>query len=52
MSHLEELVYSAYELGKRDQLFIEVGKLRLEEGGDRRKLEDIYEEAYRRVLNT
>jgi len=52
MSYLEELIYSAYEHGKRDQLFIEVGKLRMEKGGDRKKLNDIYQEAYEIVMRT
>jgi hypothetical protein len=52
MSQLENLVYSAYEHGKRDQLFIQVGKLRQESGGEKRKLEDIYQEAYDIVMKT
>lgn len=52
MSQLENLVYSAYEHGKRDQLFIQVGKLRQESGGHKRKLEDIYQEAYDIVMKT
>lgn len=50
MSQLEDLVFSAIEHGKRDQLFIEVGKLRQLPGGERRKLQDIYEEAYQTVM--
>lgn len=52
MSQLENLVYSAYEHGKRDQLFIEVGKLRQQSGGDKRALDDIYQEAYEIVMKT
>jgi len=50
MSTLEELVYSAYEHGKRKEMLIEVGKLREEH--PRMPLEQIYDKAYQAVMMT
>tara|TARA_R110002153_G_scaffold21192_2_gene71036 strand:- start:1085 stop:1237 length:153 start_codon:yes stop_codon:yes gene_type:complete len=50
MSKIEELVYSAYEYGKRTQLFDEVSKIKLE--SPTMHLEDIYEQAYQQVMKT
>ena len=50
MSRIEELVYSAYDHGKREALFNEVSKLKLENFST--KLDEIYEEAYKNIMNT
>ncbi len=50
MSRIEELVYSAYDHGKREALLNEVGKLKLE--NSYMKLDELYEEAYKNVMNT
>jgi len=49
MSKIEELVYSAHEHGKRTQLFEQVSKIR--EESSNMLLEEVYEEAYIRVMN-
>lgn len=49
MSSIENLVYSAYELGKREELFKEVSRLRQT---TTMTLEDCYDEAYRIVCKT
>jgi hypothetical protein len=49
MSKIEELVYSAHEHGKRTELFNEVSKIK--ELTPNMLLEDVYEEAYIRVMN-
>lgn len=50
MSKIEDLVFSAYEHGKREALFEEVGKIRLVY--PLKNLNEIYEEAYQQVMNT
>tara|TARA_B110000285_G_scaffold62284_1_gene71741 strand:- start:1876 stop:2028 length:153 start_codon:yes stop_codon:yes gene_type:complete len=50
MSTLEELVYSAYEQGKREELLKEVGRIRAIH--PRMPLEEIYEKAYQAVMKT
>ena len=50
MSSLEELVFSAYEHGKRDLLFEEIRKIKGEPLWQRKPLGDIYQEAYERVM--
>ena len=50
MSNLENLVYSAYELGKREALFEEVKAVK--EEFPRLTLEETYELAYQRVMKT
>ena len=49
MSKIEELVYSAHEHGKRTQLFEQVSKIK--EESPSMLLEEIYEEAYIKVMN-
>lgn len=50
MSIIEDLVWSAHEHGKREDLFAKVSELKAE--FPRLKLEDLYEKAYQEVLNT
>ena len=50
MSNLENLVYSAYELGKRDALFDEIKTVKQE--FPKLTLEETYELAYQRVMKT
>lgn len=50
MSTLEEIIFSAEEHGKRDQLFIEVGRIKQRESGKHLHLTDIYQEAYETVM--
>jgi len=50
MSNLENLVYSAYELGKREALFEEVKAVK--EEFPRISLDEAYELAYQRVMKT
>lgn len=49
MSVIEDLVYSAYEHGKRTQLLNEVSKLR--KHYPTWPLQNLYEEAYKNVMN-
>lgn len=50
MSRIEELVYSAHEHGKRTDLFNAVTKIR--KHSPNMKLNDVYDEAYKQVMNT
>lgn len=50
MSSLENLVYSAYELGKREALFDEIKRVKLE--NPKLSLEETYELAYQRIMKT
>jgi|TARA_B100001094_G_C18093075_1_gene751506 hypothetical protein len=50
MSRIEELVYSALEHGKRNDLFDEVSKIKQE--NPNMLLQDIYDKAYQRVMKT
>ena len=50
MSRIEDLVYSAYENGKREVLFNEIYKIKLENPS--MKLEEIYDLAYQNVMKT
>jgi hypothetical protein len=50
MSKIEELVYNTYQYGKREELFKEVKKIK--DNNPNMPLEDIYDEAYRMVMNT
>lgn len=50
MSQIENLVYSAHEHGQREKLFEEVSKVR--KANPRMALEDVYQEAYSRVMKT
>ena len=50
MSIIEDLVWSAHEHGKREDLFAKVSELKAE--FPRLKLEELYEKAYQEVLNT
>tara|TARA_R100001460_G_scaffold50504_2_gene88836 strand:- start:239 stop:391 length:153 start_codon:yes stop_codon:yes gene_type:complete len=50
MSRIEELVYSAYDHGKREPLLKEVSKIKTEY--PHMNLNDIYEEAYKNIMNT
>lgn len=52
MSNLENLLYSAEEHGQRVQMFKEIKRLRESPGGDKRKLDEIYQEAYEIVMKT
>lgn len=50
MSRLEELLYSAEEHGKRQQMFEEIKKVRTED--PKLSLEQQYEQAYQNVMKT
>ena len=50
MSNLEELLYSAEEHGKRQQMFKELKKVKTED--PKLSLEQQYEQAYQNVMNT
>lgn len=50
MSRIEDLVFSAYEYGKREILLQEVSKIRTEKPGI--KLEDAYDLAYQEIMKT
>ena len=50
MSKLEELLYSAEEHGKRQQMFEEVKKIKIE--NPKLSLEQQYEQAYQNVMKT
>ncbi len=50
MSKLEELLYSAEEHGKRQQMFDEIKKLKME--NPKLTLEQQYEQAYQKVMKT
>ena len=48
--NIEDIVYSAEEHGKRDSLLNEVSRLKKQL--PKKKLIDIYEDAYQKVMNT
>lgn len=50
MSNIEELLYSAYEHGKRHALLKKVTEIRESEAGRRMQREEIYEKAYQEVM--
>ena len=50
MSRLEELLYSAEEHGKRQQMFKELKKVKTED--PKLTLEQQYEQAYQNVMKT
>ena len=50
MSRLEELLYSAEEHGKRQQMFKELKKVKTE--NPKLSLEQQYEQAYQNVMKT
>ncbi len=50
MSRLEELLYSAEEHGKRQQMFEEISKVR--DQNPKFNLEQQYEQAYQNVMKT
>ena len=50
MSKLEELLYSAEEHGKRQQMFEEIKKVKTED--PKLTLEQQYEQAYQNVMKT
>ena len=50
MSRLEELLYSAEEHGKRQQMFKELEKVRTE--NPKFNLEQQYEQAYQNIMKT
>jgi|TARA_B110000914_G_C15182212_1_gene317868 hypothetical protein len=50
MSNIENLLYSAYEHGKRDAMYKKVGEIRSE--NKHMPLEEVYERAYSIVMKT
>ena len=46
MSEIENLLYSAYEYGKRQEVLDQVGKLRKDPNRQGKSLEELYQEAY------
>ena len=50
MSSIEDLVYSAHEHGRRESLFKEVAKVRVE--SPNMGLIDVYNKAYSKVMKT
>jgi|TARA_R110000787_G_scaffold172271_1_gene284917 hypothetical protein len=50
MSDIENLLYSAYEHGKRDAMYKKVGEIRSE--NKHMPLEEVYERAYSIVMKT
>ena len=50
MSNIENLLYSAYEHGKRDQLYKKVTEIRRE--NKYMPLEEVYDKAYSIVMKT
>jgi hypothetical protein len=50
MSKLEELLYSAEEHGKRQQMFEEIKKVKTED--PKLTLEQQYEQAYQNIMKT
>ena len=50
MSNIENLLYSAYEHGKRDEMYKKVGEIRSE--NKYMPLEEVYEKAYSIVMKT
>tara|TARA_R110002124_G_scaffold61188_6_gene167802 strand:+ start:1521 stop:1679 length:159 start_codon:yes stop_codon:yes gene_type:complete len=52
MSTIENIIYSAYELGEREALLKEVSRIRKTEAGKHMHLTNIYEQAYQLVMKT
>ena len=50
MSSIENLLYSAYQHGKRDEMYKKVGEIRSE--NKYMPLEEVYEKAYSIVMKT
>ena len=50
MSRIENLLYSALEHGKRDDLLNKVSKIRNKY--PRKSIEEVYDEAYQIIMNT
>tara|TARA_R110000737_G_scaffold239008_2_gene251005 strand:- start:16 stop:171 length:156 start_codon:yes stop_codon:yes gene_type:complete len=50
MSDIENLLYSAYQHGKRDEMYKKVGEIRSE--NKYMPLEEVYEKAYGVVMKT
>ena len=50
MSFIEEMLYSAHEHGKRDALLKRVTEIRESHAGYKMKREEIYEKAYKEVM--
>tara|TARA_R110000803_G_scaffold209613_1_gene279613 strand:+ start:221 stop:376 length:156 start_codon:yes stop_codon:yes gene_type:complete len=50
MSSIENLLYSAYEHGKRDEMYKKVTEIR--RLNNTMPLEEVYEEAYQQVMKT
>jgi|TARA_B110000027_G_C16014416_1_gene253425 hypothetical protein len=50
MSNIENLLYSAYEHGKRDEMYKKVTEIR--RLNNTMPLEKVYEEAYQQVMKT
>lgn len=50
MSQLEELVYLAFERGLRDQMFEQVKNIKETPEWKYKSLQEIYQEAYERVV--
>ena len=50
MSKIEDLLYSAMEHGQRDALLNEVSKIK--NNSPYKHLDDVYDEAYKIVMNT
>tara|TARA_R110002072_G_scaffold203895_2_gene361964 strand:- start:1132 stop:1287 length:156 start_codon:yes stop_codon:yes gene_type:complete len=50
MSNIENLLYSAYEHGKRDAMYKKVTEIR--RLNNTIPLEEVYEEAYQQVMKT
>jgi hypothetical protein len=50
MSDIENLLYSAYQHGKRDEMYKKVGEIRSE--NKYMPLEEVYEKAYSIVMKT
>ena len=50
MSRIEELVYSAYEHGKRTDLLNTVTEIKNQ--NPNMKLDEVYDKAYQQVMNT
>jgi|TARA_B110000238_G_scaffold36782_1_gene38589 hypothetical protein len=50
MSNIENLLYSAYQYGKRDEMYKKVGEIKSE--NKHMPLEEVYEKAYGIVMKT
>tara|TARA_B110000858_G_scaffold176570_1_gene210852 strand:- start:188 stop:343 length:156 start_codon:yes stop_codon:yes gene_type:complete len=50
MSNIEDLLYSAYQLGMRDEMYKKVNEIR--SLNSTMSLEEVYDEAYSKVMKT